>query len=47
MVYEYKDNIMSLRVVGNTIYGSNQKDLVAEITEKVPSYVQIEALKNA
>ena len=38
---------MSLRVVGNTIYGSNQKDLVAEITEKVPSYVQIEALKNA
>ena len=38
---------MSLRVVGNTIYGGNQKDLVAEITEKVPSYVQIEALKNA
>ena len=38
---------MSLRVVGNTIYGSNQKDIVAEITEKVPSYVQIEALKNA
>jgi len=38
---------MSLRVVGNTGYGSNQKDLVAEITEKVPSYVQIESLKRA
>jgi len=38
---------MSLRVVGNTGYGSNQKDLVAEITDKVPSYVQIESLKRA
>ena len=38
---------MSLRVVGNTGYGSNGKDLVAEISERVPSYVQIEALKNA
>jgi len=38
---------MSLRVVGNTGYGSNQRDLVTEITEKVPSYVQIEALKRA
>ena len=38
---------MSLRVVGNTRYGNGQRDLVAEITEKVPSYVQIEALKNA
>lgn len=38
---------MSLRVVGNTGYGSNQRDLVSEITEKVPSYVQIEALKRA
>lgn len=38
---------MSLRVVGNTGYGSNKRDLVAEITEKVPSYVQIEALKSA
>ncbi|MFZ8899911.1 MAG: hypothetical protein ACO20X_15375, partial [Alphaproteobacteria bacterium] len=38
---------MSLRVVGNTGYGSNGKDLVAEISEKVPSYVQIEALKHA
>lgn len=36
---------MSLRVVGNTGYGSNGKDLVAEISERVPSYVQIEALK--
>jgi hypothetical protein len=40
--YGYEDNIMSLRVVGNTGYGSNQRDLVSEITEKVPSYVQIE-----
>ena len=38
---------MSLRVVGNTRYSNGQRDLVAEITEKVPSYVQIEALKNA
>ena len=38
---------MSLKVVGNTGYSSNQKDLVAEITEKVPSYVQIESLKRA
>ena len=38
---------MSLRVIGNTRYGSEPRDLVAEITDKVPSYVQIEALKNA
>ena len=38
---------MSLRVVGNTRYGDNQRDLVSEITEKVPSYVQIESLKRA
>ena len=44
---QYKDNIMSLRVVGNTRYGDKQRDLVAEITDKVPSYVQVEALKNA
>ena len=38
---------MSLRVIGNTRYGSEPRDLVAEITDKVPSYVQIDALKNA
>ena len=38
---------MSLRIIGNTRYGSEPRDLVAEITDKVPSYVQIEALKNA
>ena len=38
---------MSLRVIGNTRYGSEPRDLVAEITDKVPSYVQVEALKNA
>lgn len=38
---------MSLRVVGNTRHGNIQRDLVLEITEKVPSYVQIESLKRA
>jgi len=38
---------MSLRVVGNTTYGANRRDLVAEITDKVPHHAQIEALKSA
>ena len=38
---------MSLRVIGNTRYGNGQRDLVADITDRVPSYVQAESLKNA
>ena len=38
---------MSLRVVGNTRYSDGNRDIVAEITEKVPHYVQVDALKSA
>ena len=37
---------MVMRLVSNTGFGSN-RDLVLEVSEKVPHYVQIEALKNA